>query len=129
MRIDEREVERNRVALIAIVGELDTHGAGMLQRKVQDLIERGSLRVVVDLAETAYVNSSGLGSLLIARKRLQGAGGDLRLCSPQPGVAQVLGVVGLGAAIEILPTCEEAVAALRLAVPGEGLAERPDQPV
>ena len=43
----------------------------------------GSNRVVVDLAETQFLDSSGLGALIAGLKTTRQAGGDLRIARPE----------------------------------------------
>lgn len=49
--------------------------------------------LVVDLARTTFVDSSGYGALVTVAKRARAAGGELRLAALQPQVAQVLRVL------------------------------------
>jgi anti-anti-sigma factor len=58
-------------------------------------------KVVLHLADVAYIDSSGLGSLVRAFGTLRAAGGSLQLCQVSPAVLQVLDVTNL---LGILPT-------------------------
>lgn len=58
-------------------------------------------RVVLHLAEVAYIDSSGLGALVRAFGVLRAAGGSLQLCQVSPAVLQVLEVTKL---LSVLPT-------------------------
>jgi anti-anti-sigma factor len=58
-------------------------------------------KVVLHLAEVAYIDSSGLGALVRAFGVLRAAGGSLQLCQVSPSVLQVLEVTKL---LSVLPT-------------------------
>src|SRR5262249_39633944 len=51
--------------------------------------------VVLQLAETDYIDSSGLGALIRLRNVLGAAGGGLHVCCPSPAVLKVLEVTNL----------------------------------
>jgi anti-sigma B factor antagonist len=44
-------------------------------------LESGTLHLLIDLANVSFMDSSGVGGLVIALKRVQAAGGTLALCS------------------------------------------------
>jgi anti-anti-sigma factor len=57
--------------------------------------------VKLDLSETSYMDSSGVGWLLTCHKRMRQAGGKLTLQAPHPVVANVLRVLKLEKVLEI----------------------------
>lgn len=79
-----------------------------LQQEFEKQIPKRT-KVVLQLAETAYVDSSGLGALVRVLNVLRGAGGDLRLCELPPGVHGVLQVTNLLSVFLTYPTENEAV--------------------
>jgi anti-anti-sigma factor len=64
-------------ALIAMSGDFDIGGAPRFRAEVSELMGQGRRSLVVDLAQTDFIDSSGLGALLWAARRLRAAGGDL----------------------------------------------------
>jgi anti-anti-sigma factor len=78
--------------VVALSGELDVSTA---QGLAEQLIgEPGSL-VVVDLSQLTFVDSSGLGAIHAARRKMIECGGNLVLCRPNPMVSLVLEITGL----------------------------------
>jgi anti-anti-sigma factor len=57
--------------------------------------------VRLDLSNTSFMDSSGVGWLLTCHKRMRQAGGKLSLCAPHPTVANVLRVLKLERIFEI----------------------------
>jgi anti-anti-sigma factor len=81
-------------------GELDIASAGTL-RACLDSIDAGCRRVILDLSELRYMDSSGIGVLVEAYQKLQPDLRGLVLRSPQRTVQRVLELSGLGSVIKI----------------------------
>jgi anti-anti-sigma factor len=94
--LDIRLQEQPQHVVVAVAGEVDMATAPEL-RTCLDALEG---RVVVDLAEVTFLDSSGMGALVVARKRLLDLGGDLVVRAPQPHVRHVLEVTGLTELLE-----------------------------
>jgi anti-anti-sigma factor len=78
--------------------------------KLQDYLNAGRVKLVLDLESIEYIDSAGLGEIVRAMKRAREAGGDLRLCGVQGHVLKIIEITGLHKAIAVYPTREEAVA-------------------
>lgn len=65
--------------------------------------------VVVDLSETAFVDSSGINALLRANAGVQAAGGWLRLAGAVEPVLSTIKLVGLNEVIPLYPTTGQAL--------------------
>jgi anti-sigma B factor antagonist len=83
------------VAVVRVIGELDSATAPRLREELIGLINRGIRSVTVDLARLDFIDSTGLGVLVSAMKRLREHGGDLVLQSPKPSAMRVLEITGL----------------------------------
>jgi anti-sigma B factor antagonist len=76
---------------VAVTGELDLAAAPRLADALASLDE-GSGAVTVDLAETTFVDSRGLATLVAAHHRL---GGHLRVVNVRPEVRRVFEITKL----------------------------------
>lgn len=65
--------------------------------------------VVVDLSQTEFVDSSGLGALVACLKTARQSGGDLRLAAPSEQVTMVLGLTNLDRVLRPRPSVDEAL--------------------
>ena len=83
-------------AVVVLAGEIDVYAAPDLREAVLDLLNTGHHRLVLDLADVTFIDSTGLGVLVGVLKRI-GLNGDgsLRLRAPSPQVSMALGVTGL----------------------------------
>ncbi len=82
-------------SIVHLHGDIDLFNAAQLRACIDDLAEGGEKRVVVDMAELEFIDSSGLGALIAGMRRLRGVGGEVVLRSPRGTAAQLLEVTGL----------------------------------
>jgi anti-sigma B factor antagonist len=80
--------------VVAVRGEIDVVTAPMLWETLADALP-DTKRLVVDLEETAFIDSTGLGVLVRALKRLRHHGGELVLRSPRSNARKVLNITCL----------------------------------
>lgn len=72
--------QQGSVAVVTVTDQLDARNSQEAKDFFRSLVERGETRIVVDLSELEFVDSSGLGALVTAIKTARQAGGDVRLC-------------------------------------------------
>ena len=77
--------ERNGYAILAVRGEVDVYTAPRLRERLVELVSQGKHQIIVDLEGVDFLDSTGLGVLVGALKRLRAAGGGLSLvCDKEP---------------------------------------------
>lgn len=84
--------------------------AAALNDKLHELIESGKTRVVADLAEVNWMNSSGLGILIGALTTIRNAGGDLKLAAVTERIHSLLKITKLLSVFNTYSSSEEAIA-------------------
>ncbi|MBZ0198777.1 MAG: STAS domain-containing protein [Ignavibacteriaceae bacterium] len=72
-------------------------------------IESGARKVVVDLSDCEFIDSTFLGALVVSLKKVTGLGGDLRLVGFQPAVHSMFELTRMYRVFESFKTKEEAV--------------------
>jgi anti-sigma B factor antagonist len=83
------KIARTGCVVIALHGELDVCTAADVVRVLTALAAAGA-RIIVDLAELAFMDCYSLSQLMAVRARARRAGGDLVLAGPQPVVLRLL---------------------------------------
>ncbi|MFB3923944.1 MAG: STAS domain-containing protein [Terriglobia bacterium] len=84
------------VAIVRLSGKFLAGSDGpFLRQKVQDLIDAGSKKLILDFADVPYIDSTGLGFLAGSHKAAKGAGIDVVLASLNTHVRKVLDSVQL----------------------------------
>ncbi len=68
---------------IVLRGRLDALNAMDLRKQIDDLIEAGTVRIVVDIGAADFVDSAGLAALAKGMKECRKQGGDLRVVTPR----------------------------------------------
>jgi anti-sigma B factor antagonist len=81
--------------IVYLQGEVDLASAPQLRRGVYDLIDQGSQRIAIDLTDVDFMDSTGLGVLIGALKRLRESDGSLVLAGIKPAVSRVFEITGL----------------------------------
>jgi len=69
---------------VAVDGQLVTSNRQELRRAVFEELDRGARHVRIDLAKTGYIDSAGLGLLVLLSKRIRELGGQLHIANPNP---------------------------------------------
>lgn len=82
-------------ATLRAAGEIDIGNVGRLQSELDALIRTVPGDVTIDMEAITFLDSSTLGALIGAKKRLQGSGRDLLLKNPRPMVVRILEITGL----------------------------------
>jgi anti-sigma B factor antagonist len=89
----------------------DAHGAADFKARVGEYLDRGERKLVLELGEVDFVDSSGLGAILSLVRRMSGTG-SLVLSDCRPGVLELLKLTRLDRVFQIVGTAEEAVKTL-----------------
>lgn len=83
------------LATLTLTGEIDLASAHHLVDTIDDVIEGGARTVALDFAAVTFVNSTGLGAMVAATKRLRAESGDLILRNFRGIPASALATTGL----------------------------------
>ena len=94
---------------MALRGELDLTGADELRARLRTVCEEYEGRVILDLSELTFIDSTGLSILVEYHQKTRAAGGRLALVAPRPAVVRVLGITGLGEHLKVCDHLDEAV--------------------
>ena len=96
-------------ALVVARGELDMQSVGELKSRLNEAVDAGSTRIVVDLAEVSFIDSLSLSALVGAQKRL-GDQGRVAVVAVHEYVRLILQATGLEQVLHVFETRDEAVA-------------------
>jgi anti-sigma B factor antagonist len=98
--------------VVAVRGEIDLFTAPELKATLVGALDAGKSRLVVDLSETTFLDSTALGVLIGTVKRLRTRDGALTIVNVDQNIAKTFEITGLDQIFTIAATREEAVAAL-----------------
>lgn len=83
------------------VGEIDAYTAPLLREGVLQATSDGATAVVVDLRETGFIDSTGLGVLITGLKSMKSRGGSFEIVCSDPSILKILDLTGLSKVFEI----------------------------
>jgi anti-sigma B factor antagonist len=81
--------------VLVVCGELDAYSAPTLDAAVERILAQGADRLVLDLGGVGFIDSSGLRSMIRARKQIGEEPTSLQIRNPQPSTVRLLDITGL----------------------------------
>jgi anti-anti-sigma factor len=100
--------ELQGVPLMEVVGDIDLSTLPQLQRAIDNLFNsKNSMRLIIDLRRVTFIDSSGVGALIGAKKRLMTRHGELYVICGNDHVRKKLGLMRLGNIMRLHSTPEE----------------------
>src|SRR6185312_9146548 len=113
----EDESHKADSIVIKLQGEVDLYAAPELKDHVNRAIESGKTKLVLDLSEATFIDSTTLGILVSGMKRLRPRGGMLAVLCPDPTMARIFDITGLNRMFSVHDTLDGAIEALEGATP------------
>jgi anti-sigma B factor antagonist len=95
--------------VVAVAGEIDLFTAPEFKQRVSAPIDAGCPRVVVDLTETTFIDSSSLGVLIGAHRRLRRIDGALSIVVNHEAISKTFKITGLDGVFHIVESLDEAL--------------------
>jgi anti-sigma B factor antagonist len=106
--------ESKGVTIIELTGNvMGGPDATILNDQLHKLIDENKKKVVVDLDEVKFINSSGLGMLIGGLTTLRNSGGELKLARASKKIEDLLKMTKLTTVFDIHKTVNEAVTAFK----------------
>lgn len=102
-----RFVRQGKTLIIQLSGELLFTNASEIKEKIKAQIQSSDERLVLDLSELEFIDSSGVGVIISLLRRMEGE--RVIIASPQPKVARVFEITRLEKIVPIYATLEEAL--------------------
>jgi anti-sigma B factor antagonist len=109
MSLDIRESSREGVDILSLKGRLTVGEASSVREKVSAVAAGGSINVVLNLEHVEYIDSTGLGALVICFTSLKKAGGALKLVNPNKRNVELLLLTKLHTIFEVFNDEQDAV--------------------
>lgn len=98
------------VAILKVEGQLIVGNRQELKGLVQEGLDRGERKFVIDCTQTGYIDSSGLGALVSLSRKVREQGGELRIAGLNEDLRALFELTKLDTLFHISPTADEALA-------------------
>lgn len=95
--------------VLEVSGEVDVYTAPRLRERLVELIDGGVRGVIVDLGGVEFLDSTGLGVLVGALKRLRAVDGTFGLVCAKEPLLKIFRITALDQVFPIFPSVEAAV--------------------
>ena len=96
--------------VVAVRGEIDIFTAPEFKGLITNAIDAGCASVVVDLSESTFIDSSSLGVLISAHRRLSLRDGRLIIACSVAEVRKTFAITGLDSVLTVVASRDEALA-------------------
>ncbi len=95
--------------VVVVSGEIDIFTAPEFKSVIGEALDGGRDVVVVDLTGATFIDSSSLGVLISAHRRLSQRGGRLVVATDVPAVRKTFEITGLDAVLDVVDGRDEAL--------------------
>jgi len=103
--------EKGSCAVVRVTGSVSMSQADELRARLEELAEKKTPLMVLDLAEMDFISSAGLGAIISAYLKSRHHSGQVRLVCPQPAVRKLLETTRLTKLFPLHGSVEQAVSA------------------
>src|SRR5579862_9255786 len=112
--------EKGDVMIVGASGRLTLgEGTSALRKSMRELVDAGTRRIVLDMADVTYIDSSGVGELVAAYTTVTAAGGELKISTLGKRVHDLLYITKLCTVFESFEDEASAIASFAVAKPTE----------
>lgn len=107
MRISVQEIVAG-VWQIVLGGDLDGPGAVQLRDCIEQQLNLGRRKLILDCSVLTFASSAGIGELVALHRRVRETGGRVLIAGATGPVFEILGLMNLGSILELFPDAQQA---------------------
>ena len=112
IKVDTRQVDKE-ISIVEVQGEIDVYTSSWVKEAIADFIQRGNYHIIINLEGVRYIDSTGLGVLIGALKRVREKEGSISLICTNPQIKKIFNITGLVKIFQIYKSEEEAIKTLK----------------
>jgi anti-sigma B factor antagonist len=102
-------VLNDKAQAVEVQGEIDVYTSPRVKETINELIEKGHYQLVINLEGVRYIDSTGLGVLIGALKKVREHSGRILLVCTNPQIKKIFNITGLVKIFEIFKDEDEAL--------------------
>jgi anti-sigma B factor antagonist len=108
--MDIQQREHDGIQILELSGKImGGPDASTINDKLHTLVEAGQTKIVADLSQVNWMNSSGLGILISALTTMRNAGGELKVAAATEKIKNLLTITKLSKVIKLYDTVNDAI--------------------
>ena len=108
MALIKKYDDQRKIWELDLSGEIDIYNADDLKQDLHALVEENQSDIEIDCKGLKYIDSTGLGVLVSALKKVRDYDGKVRLFNLKPHIAKIFYLTGLTKIMEIEENQDEA---------------------
>ena len=89
------------VKILDFEGKLDSNSSDYAQEQLNQLLDQGVKKIVINLKKLEFIGSAGLRVLLFTQKTIIASGGEIRVCNANEQVQDIFGISGFNTILAI----------------------------
>jgi anti-sigma B factor antagonist len=109
MSLEKQEREREGIQIVDLKGRLTVGEVSPVRDRVRELVAAGTNRFIFNLREVDYIDSTGLGAMVMCYTAVEKAGGALKLLNLNRRNVELLVLTKLTTVFEIFNDEQDAV--------------------
>lgn len=98
---------KSKVAIVQPSGILDGTRAAQFRQEISELVENKADIVIIDFKDVTFMDSSGLGALVLSLKTVRAAKAKLLLCSINDQIKMLFELTNMDRVFEVYGSREE----------------------
>lgn len=107
MKITQREA--NDVNIVYFEGNLDTNTSHDAEVELNQLLNQGAKKILINFERLDYISSAGLRILLVTAKKIKNIESEFRLCNFNETVKEIFDISGFSTILNVYGTESEAL--------------------
>ncbi|MHC4910777.1 MAG: STAS domain-containing protein [Planctomycetota bacterium] len=108
MKIDMHEMAG--VKVVRVEGKLDTNTTPEAELRLNEAVDQGASKILIDFENLDFVSSAGLRILLSTAKKLSARSGALRVCGLNETVRDIFDMSGFSTLLRVFDNEQDALA-------------------
>ena len=108
-KLDISSEKTEAATIVRVKGEIDLRTSPQLRKELINLLDDAPGKIVLDLADVSYVDSSGVGTIVELKRRVMRSKGDVILVALQQRVRSLFEITRLDKFFTLVDTVEEAL--------------------
>jgi anti-sigma B factor antagonist len=102
------------IVKIDLKGSLDNNNAFEFEFFINSLINGGVRKIIIDINDLQYIDSTGIGSFIAMTKKLRKENGEIGITRYTAQIMTILRPINMEKFIQFFPTVEEGITFLKL---------------
>ena len=107
-KFEINRIDNGSMTILHLAGFLDAHTAPHLEENIQQLIDEGRYKIIMNFENLTYISSAGLGVFMGFIEEIRTKNGDIKMCSMTPKIFRVFDLLGFPTLYEIVQNETEA---------------------